>query len=30
MPAKVDGGIPRRRRALLEVAVEDVVAGWRR
>jgi len=28
MPAKVDGGVPRLRRPLREVAVEDVVAGW--
>ena len=28
MPAKVDGCVPRLRRALCEVAVEEVVAGW--
>ena len=30
MPAKVDGRIPRRRRALLEVSAEELVAAWRR
>lgn len=29
LPAKVDGGVPRQRRGLLEASVEEVVAGWR-